>query len=90
MQTLVWYIQIAYISPFISLNLTMTVFCIGSSEGRTESDDKGLVCYYSIKAYRVFLDLAHPLFKLAGSNCRTIIRIDVANSGTISVYNPLK
>ena len=23
-------------------------------EGRAESDDKGLVCYYSIKAYRVF------------------------------------
>ena len=36
----------AFISPFISPNLTMPVFCIGSSEGRTESDDKGLVCYY--------------------------------------------
>ena len=43
---------VAFISPFISLNLTMPVFCIGSREGRTESDDKGPVCYYwaSIKS----------------------------------------
>ena len=52
-----------FISPFISLNLTMPVFCIGSSEGRTESDDKGLVCYYSIKAYRVFLGFGAPDLK---------------------------
>ena len=50
----IYFTIFAFILPFISLNLTMPVFCIGSSEGRTESDDKGPVCYYSIKAYRFF------------------------------------
>ena len=57
----IYFTMVAFILPFISLNLTMLVFCIGSSEGRTGSDDKGLVCYYSIKAYRVFLDSTHRL-----------------------------
>ena len=42
------------------------------SEGRTESDDKGLVSYYSIKAFRVFLDSARRL-----QNVLTCLRLNI-------------